>query len=101
MRKTFFPSALFGLCSTSLLLLGLSSLRTDPRIFAQSQNSVHSPQSSRLSADEVRLTPDQPDWSSDSGSTFSEDEYASADFDIDLDAWDTCLLYTSPSPRDS
>jgi len=95
MRKTFFPSALFGLCSTSLLLLGLSSLRTDPRIFAQSQNSVHSPQPSRLSADEVRLTPDQPDWSSDGGLTFSENEYASADFGIDMDAWDT-----GPAPGD-
>lgn len=98
MRKTFFPSALFGLCSTSLLLLGLSSLRTDPGLFAQSQNSVHPSQSSRLSADEVRLTPDQPDWSSNG--TLYRDEYASADSEADMGAWDTGPVPGDPFVND-
>lgn len=35
MRKTVFPSALFGLCSTALLVMGLSSLRDSREVLAR------------------------------------------------------------------
>ncbi len=100
MRRTFFPSALFGLCSTCLLLLGLSSLRSDPRLFAQSQHPDRYSPDSNDSFSEVWFTPDDFEEAYYGESPCVEDDWTFSWLDIDPDAWDTGAVPGDPSVND-
>lgn len=100
MRKTFFPSALFGLCSTSLLLLGISSLRTDPRLFAQSGSSSHRPQASFASQGKGQLDGDSPDRANPGTHFWSVVEEPYLELDNASSAWDTGTVPDDPSLND-
>jgi len=99
MRKTFFPSALFGLCSTSLLLFGLSSLRTDPRLFAQVQHPAH-PAHSNAATSDIVLVSDHGDWANSDELTLADDEQNISNSDIDPRAWDTGPVPGDPLASD-
>ncbi len=100
MRRTFFPSALFGLCSTCLLLLGLSSLRSDPRLFAQSQHpNRHSPDLNE-SFGELWFAPDDSEGADRSDSPNLEEDLAFSQLEIDPEAWDTGPVAGDPSVND-
>ncbi|MGQ9771092.1 MAG: hypothetical protein ACUVQG_11105 [Thermogutta sp.] len=100
MRKTFFPSALFGLCSTSLLLLGLSSLRTGPRIFAQSENSSHLPQRLTTSQAESWLAAECPDWANPGTHLSTVVEEPDLELNNASSAWDNGPVADDPSAND-
>lgn len=64
MKKTVFPSALFGICSTALLLMGLTSLRTPYSVLAQGEV----PHSVSLGDDAAAEFPNEGDLPSRGGS---------------------------------